>query len=303
MSLEDREDGGPEFLSDIDLGYTPLVGRAFYVVCLCAAFFGVVMLAMLIADIVLEALTGVAIGLDPRTFLTQTASRDPFSAGFLGAIVGSMWLMIFTVIFSFSLGVGTAIYLEEYAPSTRTTRLIEANLTNLAGVPSVVYGLLALAVFVTGVGMGPIIVAGSIALALLIVPIIIVASQEALRAVPDSLRHGSYATGATKWQTIRRVVLPAAFPGIMTGTILALARAIGETAPLLMVGAVLAAGHVPLNPFNRFSAMPTEIYYWAFRPITEFHHLAAYGIIVLLAMLFGLIGVAIVLRAKYEKEL
>lgn len=303
MSPEDRHESSVSVLSSVDLGHIRLKGRAFYVVCLLASLFGVLMLALLVADVLWEALIGFAIGLDPITFLTHTASRDPFNAGFLAAIVGSLWLMLFTVAFSFSLGVGTAIYLEEYAADNRITRLIEANLTNLAGVPSVVYGLLALAVFVKGLSFGPIILSGSIALALLIVPIIIVSSQEALRAVPDGLRRGSYASGATKWQTIRRVVLPAAFPGIMTGTILALARAIGETAPLLMVGAVLAAGHVPGGPWNRFSAMPTEIYYWAFRPITEFQHLAAYGILVLLVIMFALIGGAIALRARYETEM
>ena len=290
-------------LSGVSLRSLKRRERIFAWVCFLASIVGIVMLAMLIIDVLWEALVGYAIGLDPITFLTQTASSDPFNAGFLGAIIGSLWLMLFTVIFSFVLGVGTAVYLEEYAPDNRTTRIIEANLTNLAGVPSVVYGLLALAVFVNALSFGPIIIAGALALALLVVPIIIVASQEAFRAIPDGLRFASAATGATKWQTIKNVLLPAAFPGIMTGTILALARAIGETAPLLMVGAVLSAGHVPGDPFSRFAGMPTEIYYWAFRPVTEFHHLAAYGIVVLLTLMFGLISVAIYLRNRYEVEI
>ncbi len=299
MSAETAEE--QDLFEDVDLRGIKIRGWLFHAFCLVAALFGVVMLAMLILDVLWEALVGFAIGLDPITFLTSTAHRDPFSAGFIAAIVGSIWLMVFTVIFSMALGIGTAIYLEEYAPDNRVTRLIEANLTNLAGVPSVVYGLLALAVFVNAMRLGPVILAGAIALALLVVPIIIVASQEALRGVPDGMRQGSAAAGATQWQTIRQVVLPAAFPGIMTGTILALARAVGETAPLLMVGVVLESGLIPGDPFSRFAAMPTEIYYWAFRPVTEFHHLAAYGIIVLLTVMFSMIASAVYIRNRYER--
>lgn len=302
MSLENEPTTDEQFLTDADLSDVKRRDKIFYGLCLLASVFGVVMLAFLILDVLWEILLGWAIGLDPVTFLTQTASSDPFSAGFLSAVVGSLWVITITVVLSLFLGVTTAIYLEEYADDTWFTRLVEANLTNLAGVPSVVYGLMVLAVFVNFGGLGPVILAGAIALALLIVPIIIVASIEALRAIPDGIRNGSYAAGATEWQTIRRVLLPQAMPGIITGTILALARAIGETAPLLMVGAVLSAGHIPGDPMARFAVMPTEIYYWAFRPVTEFHHLAAYGIGILMTILVSLMLFAFYLRNKYENN-
>ncbi|MEM4780549.1 MAG: phosphate ABC transporter permease PstA [Halalkalicoccus sp.] len=293
-------DTGSDLLSDIDLTWVKRKELLFHATLVSAALFGVVMLGLLIFDVLLETAVGiVVIGIDIGTFVTSGASRNWENAGFLPAIIGSIWLIFFTLLFSFFLGVATATYLEEYAPNNRATRLIEANLTNLAGVPSVVYGLLALGVFVNGLRMGEILIAGALALALLVVPIVIVASQEALRAVPDGVRHGSLATGATRWQTIRGVVLPSAFPGIVTGTILALARAIGETAPLIMVGAVLEARQAP-GPTDLFGSMPTMIYYWAFRPITEFHHLAALGILILLSILVGMYGLAFFVRNRYE---
>ena len=290
-------------LSDVDLRWVKRKEVLFHATLFLASVFGVAMLGLLVFDVLFETAVGVLVlGIDVTTFLTSGASRDWERAGFLPAIIGSVWLVLLTLIFSFFLGVSTATYLEEYAPNTRTVRLIEANLTNLAGVPSVVYGLLALGVFVNGLRLGSILLAGSIALALLVVPIVIVASQEALRAVPGGVRDGSLATGATRWQTVRGVVLPAALPGIVTGTILALARAIGETAPLIMVGAVLQARQTP-DPFSLFGSMPTMIYYWAFRPITEFHNLAALGILVLLTILVGMYGVAFFVRNRYERRL
>lgn len=282
---------------DVDLGWTKRKGRLFLALCIAASFVGVVALIALIADVVYEAW-----GWIDLQFLTQTSSRISENAGFYAAIVGSVWLMVLTAVFAFFIGVGSALYLEEYAPDNRVTRLIEANLANLAGVPSVVYGLLALAMFVNGIGLGSIVLVGSLALALLIMPIIIVSAQEALRAVPDDLRNGSLATGATQWQTIRNVVIPSAMPGILTGTILAISRAIGETAPLIMVGALLNARRIPGSPFDSFSAMPMQIYYWARQPQAEFHHLAAAGIVVLLVILLSMNAVAIYLRNKYEME-
>ncbi|MXV60592.1 phosphate ABC transporter permease PstA [Natronorubrum sp. JWXQ-INN-674] len=289
--------------TDIDLGWEHRKNRIFLGIIFAASMFGVVMLALLLLDVVTDFYRGqTEFGISLIDFFTRDGSRRQELAGFRGAIVASVMLMIFTAILAFFVGVGSAIYLEEYAPDNRVTRLIEANLANLAGVPSIVYGLLALAAFVNGIGLGPILLAGAIALALLVMPIIIVSTQEALRAVPDSMRNGSYATGATKWQTIRGVVLPAAMPGIMTGTILALARAIGETAPLIMVGA-LFTNRIAWGPFDRFSAMPTQIYNWAAEPEPHFIHLAATGIAVLLAFLFAMNGIAIYLRNKYERDL
>jgi len=300
MSTPGKSD--TELFTDIDLGWKHLQNRLFLGVIFAASMFGVVMLALLLLDVATDFYVGLTeFNISLTDFLTRDGSRRAEGAGFRGALVASLMLMVLTAFLSLFIGVGSAIYLEEYAPDTRLTRLIEANLANLAGVPSIVYGLLALAAFVNGIGMGPILLAGSIALALLVMPIIIVSSQEALRAVPDSVRRGSYATGATKWQTIRRVVLPAAFPGIMTGTILALARAIGETAPLLMVGA-LFVNRMPYGPLDRFSGMPTQIYGWASEPSQHFIHLAAVGIVVLLSIMLCMNGVAIYLRKKYETE-
>ncbi len=296
--------GGDGLFEDVDLTWVKRKGTAFYLLCLASSLFGIVMLGFLILDVLYEAALGpIEFEISLTTFLTDPASRHPEQAGYLGAILGSVWLMVLTVILSFFIGVGSAIYLEEYAPDTRITRLIEANLTNLAGVPSIVYGLLVLAVFVNGFTLGSILLAGSIALALLVMPIIIVSSQEALRAVPSGMRDGSSATGATRWQTIRHVVLPAAIPGIMTGTILALARAIGETAPLIMVGAILSAIRLPSGPFDSFGSMPTQIYYWATAPGPEWGHLAAMAIVVLLAVMLSMNAAAVLLRNRYEKDL
>ena len=296
MSVIDREPSE----SDAALDQAKRKGLLFHGILAVAASVGVLSLALLFADIIYESVVGVLIfGIDPAAFLTQPSSARAEQAGFMAAIVASVWLLALTAIFAFFVGVGCAIYLVEYAPQNRTTRLIEANLTNLAGVPSIVYGLLVLAAIVNGVGMGAIILSGAIALALLVMPIIIVTTIESLRGVPDGLRDGSAATGATRWQTIREVVLPAAMPGIITGTILALARAIGETAPLIMVGALLHARQVP-GPFDHFSAMPTQIYNWTFLADPHYTALAALGIVVLLSILLGMNALAVYLRKRYE---
>ncbi|MFP8891702.1 phosphate ABC transporter permease PstA [Natrialbaceae archaeon A-CW2] len=291
-----------DLFSDIDLGWEHQKNRIFLGIIFTASLFGVLMLALLLFDVATDFYVGLTeYNISLIDFFTRDGSRREELSGFRGAIVASIMLMILVTVLSFFVGVGSAIYLEEYAPDNRITRLIEANLANLAGVPSIVYGLLGLAAFVNGIGMGPILLAGAIALGLLVMPIIIVSAQESLRAVPDGVRNGSYATGATKWQTIRRVVLPAAIPGIMTGTILALARAIGETAPLIMVGAIFV-NRMPYGPFDRFSAMPTTIYNWANEPSQHFIHLAAVGIVVLLTFLFVMNGIAMYIRHKYETE-
>ena len=294
---------GNELFADIDLGREKRNNRIFHGILVAASLFGLVMLVLLILDVVWESYRAfITFEIDPVQFLTQPSSSRAPQAGFGASIVASIWLMVLTALLAFFIAVGCAIYLAEYAPENRVTRLIEANLANLAGVPSIVYGLLVLALIVNDAGLGSVILAGAIALALLIVPIIIVASIEAIRAVPSSVRDGSYAMGATKWQTVRRVVLPQAMPGILTGTILALARAIGETAPLIMVGTMLHATRYPDGPFASFSAMPTQIYNWTYQADRMFNGLAALGIVVLLTFLIVMYVIARYLRKKYEAE-
>ncbi len=290
-------------ITDVDLSSEKFKNRAFYATLVAASSFGVIMLVFLFADIFYEGIIGQQrFGIEIGRFLGNTGSQTPANAGFYSAIVASIWLMLLTTAFILFLGISTALYLVEYAPDNRTTRLIEANLANLAGVPSVVYGILILALIVNGAGLGSVILAGAIALSALVVPIVIVASIEAIRAVPDGMRDGSAAAGATQWQTIRRVVLPQAIPGIMTGTILALARAVGETAPLLMVGALFTDTSVPSGPFDSFSSMPVQIYNWTYLPQREFLALAAMGIIVLLLVLLAMQAVAVYIRRKYERD-
>jgi len=292
-----------DLFADIDLGREKLINRLFYGLLVAASLFGLVILVLLIADVIWESYQGLTtFNIDPVQFLTEPSSSRAERAGFGASIVASLWLMALTAVLAFAIAVGCAIYLVEYAPETRTTRLIEANLANLAGVPSIVYGLLVLALIVNDAGLGSVILAGAIALALLIVPIIIVASIEAIRAVPSSVRDGSYAMGATTWQTVRQVVLPQAMPGILTGTILALARAIGETAPLIMVGTMLHATRYPSGPLSSFSAMPTQIYNWTYQADRMFNGLAALGIVVLLVFLVVMYALAGYLRKKYETE-
>ncbi|THE65884.1 phosphate ABC transporter permease PstA [Salinadaptatus halalkaliphilus] len=286
------------------------LGKLFLGLCGTATLVGIVALVALLVDVVVEAW-----GWLTWEFLTYPPSQivehyDPSNYGDLPtgpgglypAIVGSIYLIVLTAIFTLFLGVGAAIYLEEYAPDNRLTRFIEANITNLAGVPSIVYGLLGLAVFVRALQTGASLIAGALTLTLLILPIVIVQSQESLRAVPDSMRQASYGTGATKWQTIRNVVLPEAVPGIMTGIILSLSRAIGETAPILMVGAATTMFTPPelTDPTGPFSAMPMQIFEWAKLPDGDFQHVAAAGIVVLLTVLLLMNAVAIYIRNAYD---
>ncbi|PBB06931.1 MULTISPECIES: phosphate ABC transporter permease PstA [Salimicrobium] len=262
-----------------------------------ASVFGIVVLAVLLYRIFREGLPYLDID-----FLTSFASRFPEEAGIKAAITGSVWLMAVTAPVSVVLGVGTAIYLEEYAKENMFTRFIRMNISNLAGVPSVVFGLLGLTVFVRLMEMGRSIIAGGFTMSLLILPIIVVASQEAIRAIPNSQYEASYAMGATKWQTIRRVVLPAALPGILTGGILALSRAIGETAPLLMIGALSFIAYLPENIWSGFTVLPIQIFNWTARPQEEFHLVASTGIIILLFILLLMNSVAVLIRHKFSKR-
>jgi phosphate transport system permease protein len=236
---------------------------------------------------------------DPAGFLTNYVSRLPARAGIRAALVGSVYLMILTALFCFPIGVGAAVYLEEFAPRNRVTNFVEANIANLAGVPSVVYGLLGLGIFARFLRLGPSLLAGALTLAVMSLPVIIVAGREAIRAVPDGIRLGAYALGATKWQTVRRQVLPAAMPGTLTGTILALSRAIGETAPLLVIGLPIVIFSMPNDLRDPVSALPLLIFDWTSRPQPAFAAAAAAASIILLALLLAMNAVAIFLRNRY----
>jgi phosphate transport system permease protein len=218
------------------------------------------------------------------------------------AIWGSIWIVIGAAAFSFVVGLGTAIFIEEYAPQNRFTAFVQTNISNLAGVPSIVYGLLGLALFVQWLNMGRSISAGALTMGLLILPVVVIASQEAIRAVPLGLRQASYGLGATKWQTVRSHVLPTALPGILTGMILSMSRAIGETAPLVVVGASSLVLTRPDGPLSGFTAMPVQIYNWSARPQREFENLTAASIIVLMIILLSMNAFAIVLRQRLSKR-
>jgi phosphate transport system permease protein len=272
-------------------------GRAFYALLLISTAIGFVLLGTLLVDVFQKGvpyLDGV--------LLTEPPSASPERAGARPAILGTIYTMGLLLAMVVPVGVGTAIYLEEYADRERWyNRLLEVNIQNLAAVPSIVYGILGLAFLVRGLGLGRVLLAGAMILTLLVLPTVIVASREAIRAVPDSIRQGAYALGATQWQVVSRQVLPAAIPGIATGSILALARAIGETAPLLLVGALT---YVAVDPtiLGSFTALPVQIYQWIARPQEEFRLLAAAGIIVLLAILLTMNAFAIWLRNRYQKR-
>jgi phosphate transport system permease protein len=276
------------------------VGWAFFVWCLAATATAMAVLAILLVTVWVDGEKFLSLD-----FLTRFPSRFPEQAGFKSALYGSVWLIGMTAMIAFPLAVGAALYLEEYAPKHPMTSLIQTNISNLAGVPSIVYGLLGLQLFVRGtIGIGPSLgggfgrslMAGSLTMALLILPIMIVAAQEAIRAVPPSMREASYGVGATRWPTIWHHVLPQAFPGILTGVILALSRAIGETAPLIMIGALTFIAFTPEDPLDPFTAMPIQIYNWVGRPQQDFQLLAATGIIVLLVVLLSMNAIAIFLR-------
>lgn len=315
------------------------VGRLFGAACLASTWFGIAVLAVLLVGVLWQSA-----GWLTWDFLTSFDSRHPEQAGVLAGLWGSLWLILLTALFSVPVGVGAAVYLEEYAQQGRLTRLIQVNLSNLAGVPSIVYGILGLTVFVRMFGLfqagakevevslgvasveiplplGRTVISAALTLSLLILPVVIVAAQEALRSVPSSIRQASYALGATRWQTIRHQVLPAAAPGILTGVILALSRAIGETAPLVMIGALTYVAGTPGDisspadvvrnpqgllqaPFDEtFTALPLQIFNWVLRPRTEFQHAAAAGIIVLLVVMLAMNAAAIFIRHRFGQRI
>ena len=271
------------------------VGGALYILFLSSVCVGILGLSVLVFEVVTNGLPWLN-----WQFITDYPSRHPDEAGLFPALMGTIWLMVLTSFFTVPVGVGAAIYLEEYAPRNLFTRIIEINVSNLAGVPSIVYGLLGLALFVTWFELGRSILAGAMTLSLLVLPIVILSSREAIRAVPDSYRQAAYAMGADQWQVIKGVVLPSAVPGILTGTILAMSRAIGEAAPVIAISALVYLTFVPRHPMERFTVLPIQIYNWVSRPQEDFRGLAAAGIIVLLVILLTMNAIAVFLRNRYQ---
>jgi len=276
-----------------------LKDSAFRLLIILCTVAGVAMLALLLYDVAADGFGKLSFD-----FLTSFPSAFPDKAGIESPLMGTLWLMAVCAGFIVPVGVATAIYLEEYADRERWwNRFIEVNIQNLAAVPSIVYGILGLAFLVRGpLELGRVVLAGGLTLGLLVLPVVIIASREAIRAVPPSIREGSLALGATQWQTIRKQVLPAAVPGIATGVILALSRAIGETAPLILVGAASFVAFNPESLDSAYTALPLQIFEWISRPQDEFKLLAAAGILVLLALLLTMNGVAIWLRNRFEQQ-
>jgi len=268
-----------------------LVSAAFRVLCAATAFVVVGILFALIFDLMLDGLPWLDI-----QFLSSFPSRFPELAGIKSALFGSLWLIGLTALFAVPIGVLAAIYMEEYAPQNRLTRLIELNIANLAGVPSIVYGLLGLALFVRFFALERSILAGALTMSLLVLPVIIIAAWEAIRAVPTSLREAAYGLGATRWQVVQSHVLPMAMPGILTGIILSLSRAIGETAPLIVMGALTYVAFVPEGPMDEFTTLPIQIFNWTANPQEAFQDLAAAGILVLLGILLVTNSIALAIR-------
>ncbi|HIW34042.1 MAG TPA: phosphate ABC transporter permease PstA [Candidatus Paenibacillus intestinavium] len=264
---------------------------------LLATSVGIIALTVLIIDIIIDGWAH----LSPDLF-TNYPSRKAENAGMKSGLMGSLYILLILIPLSFVMGVGAAIYLEEYAAKNKFTRLVQLNISTLAGVPSIVYGILGLALFVRMLGLEKSLISGALTMTLLVLPVIIVASQEAIRAVPRSRRDASFALGATKWQTVSRSVLPSSIPGILTGVILAVSRAIGETAPLIIVGASTYVAFLPQSLTDAFTAMPIQIYNWISRPQAEFKDLGASAIIILLAILILLNISAVIIRNRYQKK-
>lgn len=269
---------------------------AFQVIAIVATLIGIAALIVLLTDVGRRG-----IGALNWSFLTNYPSRFPDQAGIKSALVGTLFIMGLTTAIAFPIGVAAAIYLEEIARRNWFTTIIQTNIVNLAGVPSIIYGLLGLGLFVRTLQLDRSVISGALTLSLLVLPIIIIAAQEAVRAVPFSYREASYALGATRLQTIWAVVLPMAMPGILTGTILALSRAIGETAPLITIGALTFIAFLPTGFTSPFTVLPIQIFNWISRPQAAFHERAAAGIIVLLAILLLMNATAIILRNRYRR--
>jgi phosphate transport system permease protein len=274
-----------------------LINQVFHMIFFLSAFFGIAVLFVLLVDVL-----QMSMGWLDWNFISTFDSRKYEEAGMIAGIVGSLYLIGIAAPLSFILGVATAIYLEEYAKPSRLNWIIQANISNLAGIPSIVYGLLGLAIFVRYLGFDRSVLSGALTLTLLILPVIIVASQEAIKAVPGSLRNASFALGAGKWTTTFRIVIPSSLPGMLTGSILGVSRALGETAPIIIIGAVAYTAKLPGSIFDSFTAMPIQIYNWTGLPKEEFRHVASAGIVVLMFILLSINALAIILRNKYSKK-
>ena len=273
------------------------IGRVFQYLCMVAVAVGLLSLAVLLADVLTRGLPTLN-----WNFITSFPSRFPQQAGIYAALVGSLWLLTLTAAFAIPTGIAAGVWLEEIATRGRLSRFIEVNIANLAGVPSIIYGLLGLGLFVRGLGLGRTLLAGALTMALLVLPIIIINTREALRAVPSTQREAAYALGATRTQVIWNVILPAALPGIFTGIILSLSRAVGETAPLITIGALTFIAFLPNGPLDSFTVLPIQIFNWVSRPQAGFHALAASGIIVLLVVLLSMNAIAVYFRDRARKK-
>ena len=268
----------------------------FFWVCRVSTWLAISVLCILIYHIVKQGAPWLS-----ENLLTNFPSRFPQKAGLKSALVGSLWVISFTAMVVVPLGISTAVFLEEYAPKKRYMRLVQINISNLAGMPSIIYGLLGLAIFVRFFNLDRSIWAGALTLSLLVLPVIVIASQGAIRSVPQALRDAGFALGARRWQVVFQQVIPAAMPGIMTGVILSISRAIGETAPLIIIGALSYVAYLPEGPMDSFTVLPVQIYNWASRPQESFHGIAAAGIIVLLSVLFVMNFIAVYIRQKFTK--
>lgn len=275
-----------------------LQAKIFQLICAAFTLAGVLLLFVLLARIIQQGAPHLS-----WDFLQRFPSRLPSRAGLRAALYGSIWIISMASIVALCVGVGAAIYLEEIAKQNRLGRFISLNIANLAGVPSIIYGILGLAVFVRLFGFGRSVLAGALTLAVMILPVIIISSREALRTVPQNIRLAAYALGATPWQTIYAHILPSALPGILTGLILAISRALGEAAPLILVGGMTYVAFVPQGPMDQYTSLPIQIYNWIGRPQPEFQDLAASGIIVLLILLAVANGLAIFLRSRFERRM
>lgn len=297
--VNDKQVTGLSVINKNKINTRKIKNDLFHMVLLLSILFSVIVLFLLLYQIFSEGMKWL-----DWDFVTSMPSRSPEKAGILSALTGSIWTIGITALIALPLGVGTAVYLEEYAnKKSGFYKLLVLNISNLAGVPSIVYGMLGLAVFVRFMNFGRSILSGALTLSILILPTIIVSSREALKSVPLNLKEGSYALGMTKWRTIAGVTLPFALPGILTGSILAISRAMGEAAPLIMVGAAGYIAFLPNGPLDSFTVLPIQIFNWTSRPQAEFQNVAAAGIMVLMVLLLSANAIAIILRNKYQKRI
>ena len=272
-----------------------IIGSVFYILFFLSIVVGIAGLAILIVQILIDGLPWIS-----GNLIFNHPSRHPEEAGLKSALMGSVWLMGLTAAFAIPVGIGTAIYLEEYAPKNKLTYIIEINVANLAGVPSIVYGLLGMALFVQWLSMGRSLLAGALTMSLLILPIVILSSRESIKSVPRTYREAAFALGATQWEMVKGVIIPLSLPGMLTGIILGMSRALGETAPVIAISALVYLTFIPDSPLDRFTVLPIQIFNWISRPQEEFQSLAAAGIIVLLGILLTMNAVAVYIRNRFQ---